>query len=143
MDTHIAQIYQVKGIKTNVGFFDFDCWNALLIHTSDRDALILVTDPASPLSGLFSARKWATENGLSPKDHYDVFSIMYAITAYTDDEPDLVRSQPYVHAFKNTASLDGNFRMTSRVGRLFAEYPLADLVDSPRFGNAIGTQFIG
>ena len=145
MSDDCIQMYRVKSLTFDEGIFDFRGFLCQLVQLDPTSALFLVQDSLDPREGLLDVFDWIR---LSTTDAdvvnvYHLKEIIYRISAFDDGDPDLAHSQDFVHKFKSGTTMDTNWKLTTRRGTpMFTGMPLNDLLDSNRFPNVIGTQFV-
>ena len=139
------QMYRVKELATDEGTFDFTGFNCQLVQLNKHSALFIVLDPVDPREGLMDVIDFLaqSESAVDESTQYHVKEIIYTIAAFTEDDPDVLRSQDFIHKFKSGTVLDSHWKLTTRRGSpMFTGMPLNDLLDTDRFPDVIGTQFV-
>lgn len=140
----VIQIYRVHSLTTDEGDLDFSGWQAQLIQMQKTGAVLLVQDPQNPLSGLFDVHQWIAESGMDVPlvEVYHLREITYNISAFLITEPEVIHSQDYRHEFRS-CTLNPEWCMGTRRGTpLFTGMPLNSLLDTNKFPNVIGSQFV-
>lgn len=143
----LVQTYHVRSITTDQGTFDFTGWSAQLVQLGRTEALVLVSDPEDPSKGVMDVFDFLRAAGavdqVNPANHFNVSEIVYSISAFSDDHPDVILSQAFKHQFKSGTTLDSSWRMTTRQSQpLFTTQSLNHLLDTKAFPGALGTQFV-
>ena len=140
----VIQIYRVHLLACEEGDLDFSGWQAQLIQMQRASAVLLVQDPQNPLAGLFDVHQWIAESGMDVGlcERYHLKEIVYNISAFLTTEPEVLHSQDYRHEFKSTTMNAEWVLNTKRGTPLFNGFPLNTLLDTDRFPNIVGSQFV-
>lgn len=142
----VVQTYHIRSLTTDQGVFDFEGWSAQLVQLGRNEAMVLVSDPQDPLRGImdvFDFLRAADAREVDPANHFNVVEIVYSISAWSDDHPNVIVSQAFKHKFKSGTTMDSSWRITTRQSQpLFTTDSLNQLLDTRAFPGVVGTQFV-
>lgn len=142
----VVQTYHIRSLSTDQGVFDFEGWSAQLVQLGKNEAMVLVSDPNDPLVGImdvFDFLRAAKAGEVDPANHFQLHEIVYSISAWSDDRPEVILSQAFRHIFKSGTTMDSSWRITTRSSQpLFTTQSLNHLLDTKAFPSVVGTQFV-
>lgn len=145
MTSDTIQMYRVKQMTFDEGTFNFDGYNCQMVQLDKNSALFLVLNPYDPRDGLMDVFDFLahSDTAADAMNVYNLKEIIYSISAFLETEPDVLHSQDFVHKFKSGTTMDSSWKLTTRRGTpMFTVMPLNTLLDTDKFPDVIGTQFV-
>lgn len=130
---HLIRLDWISPLTLKVRSANFEGLNAQFFVADARTAQVMVTMHEGIKLGTFPQKRVGIPNGVR------LAAIAYSITACSQGRT--LESEKFIHRFKAPVFLS-EWRIRVVSGKLWTWRRLSDLLDSKRFGNVEGAQFL-